>query len=268
MERLGGFASGASGHLVARVVSVSALSAELREAMWRLFERYYADVTCERFQHDLSEKQEVILLFDSGDRSMRGFSTLLCYEDHHRGRRFVAVYSGDTVIDEAYWGQRALQRRFVRWVVLQKLRRPFTPVYWFLITKGYKTYLLLSRNFPNYWPRHDRPTPDWESSLIDHLARSRFGDAWKPELGVLRFDSSLGRLREGVASVDASIIAAPDARFFVEKNPGHAVGDELCCIGRVGLDLWGAFTLRLLRRALAGTKTRARRIWAAAMAVL
>lgn len=254
------------GRLVGRVVPVPGLRAEDRDAMWRVFTKYYADVTRAKFEADLAEKQEVVILRDAADRSLQGFSTIQVYRREVHGRPFVAVYSGDTVLEEAYWGQTTLQKIFVAYLLRTKLKNPLVPVYWFLISKGYKTYLLLTRNMPTYWPRHDRPTPSLPAQVLDLLARDKFGDAWRPEQGILHFDVCQGRLKRGVAPIEAGLLAHPDIRFFVERNPGHADGDELCCLGEVDLAFPLMFPLKLLRRSVARFLTRARRLWADASA--
>jgi hypothetical protein len=37
-------------------------------------------------------------------------------------------------------------------------------------------------------------------------------------------------LRSGVAEITEQRLRDPHVRFFAERNPGHASGDELCCI--------------------------------------
>ena len=83
------------------------------------------------------------------------------------------------MIAQAYWGQKALQRVFTRYVVGVKLRHPLQRVYWFLITKGYKTYLLLSRYFPEYWPRPGVH----RFGIQDFTQRQCAGGAYRPENG-------------------------------------------------------------------------------------
>lgn len=235
--------------LAARTVPREALSPGDREAMWDLFARHYEAVTRAGFEADLADKSHVILLRPAGEERLAGFSTLTSFPVVVQGRTVVVVFSGDTVVDPAWWGQTALQRAFLAWVIRVWLARPRTPVYWFLISKGYRTYLLLTRNFPEHWPRYDRPTPAFQAALLDTVARARFGDAWDADRGVLRFATCAGRLREGVAPVDPGT-TAPDVRFFVARNPGHAEGDELCCLGRVDHRLWLFYMGRLARRAL------------------
>jgi len=224
--------------------------------MWALFEATYADVERARFERDLDGKSHVILLVDAADGAVRGFSTQRLFDVTVQGRVVQVLYSGDTVVDPAYWGQTALQRAFLRLGMTAALRRPFTPTYWYLISKGYKTYLLLARNFPEHWPRHDRPTPPWQAALLEALGTSLFPAAWQPSTGVLRHPAPLGRLREGVAPVEPSAVVHPDVSYFLERNPGHAAGDELCCLGHVGLDLWTHYTAKLVRRALLGRRPR------------
>src|SRR5688500_15810726 len=191
-----------SGKLEARTVRVAALDGATRDAMWDLYARHYDGVDRDAFRRDLSGKRAVIVARDSGDGSLQGFSTLTWSQHRVQGRRFVAVFSGDTIVAPEYGGQRALQNRFGQAITRVKLAHPHLPVYWFLITKGYKTYLLLTRNFPEHWPRHDRETPAWERAALDALARERFGDAWRPSEGVILAQGDAARLKEGVAPLD------------------------------------------------------------------
>lgn len=233
-------------------MAVGDLDAITRRDMWLLFSAYYEDVTHQAFRRDLAEKQHVILLRDSSDGTLQGMSTLSVTDAVVHGRAVVSIFSGDTVIAQAYWGQNALHLAFLRYLLRVKARRPLTPVYWHLISKGYKTYLLLTRNFPEHWPRVGRKTPPFAQALIDFLSSERFGDDYNPSSGLLEYEDK-GRLKEGVVPVDTSTELAPDVRYFLARNPRHADGHELCCVGRVdlGFVLVGAFrslTKRWLRR--------------------
>lgn len=241
-----------AGRLRARTVPVAAISPAEQQAMWALFSRIYEHVEHERFLSDLHEKDHVFVLVD-GDR-LAGFSTVQVQPVSVHGRTIVSVYSGDTVIDPAYHGQSALQWAFFRYIAATKLRNPHRMVVWFLISKGYKTYLLLTRNFPDHWPRRDQPVPGWARELIDTLAAGRFGPLYEPETLLLRMHGEHGRLRPDVAPVDGQ--ADPDIRYFVQANPGHAEGDELCCIGLVNARLVLGYPFKLLRRLLRGPSPR------------
>ena len=228
--------------ITATTVPVGRLTPAERDAMWAVFERYYEDVSRATFEADLAGKDHVILLRDGA--AVRGFSTVCTRPIEVEGHAIVSVYSGDTVLDERYRGQTALQRAFFWYVVGARLRNPTRMVVWFLISKGYKTYLLLTRNFATYWPRHDAPTPGWARALIVALARDRFGEALDEAALVLRV--AHGRLRRAVAPLDG--LDDPDIRFFARANPNHAQGEELCCVGVVDTAFILGFPLRVLRK--------------------
>lgn len=234
------------GRLGAETVPVSSLDAQTRAELWSLYQTYYERTDQARFDADLTEKHDIILLRDLSDGTLAGFSTLHQSQVTQDARRIHVIFSGDTIIAPAYHGQSALQRAFVAYILSVKWRARDEDVYWFLISKGYKTYLLLARNFLCYWPRHDTPTPPAAKSLLDALATSRFGAAYGPETGIVRFDPPGPRLRAEVAPLPGT--PAPDIAFFAATNPGHADGDELCCIGKVDLELGLAYARRLAHK--------------------
>ena len=240
-----------TGILRSKVISVQSLRADKLHDMWRVFSRYYDDIERARFESDLMKKNHIILLIDSGDKSMQGFSTLELIPGEVDDKKFLAIYSGDTIINEEYWGQTALQRAFTTYTLKRMVQNPTIPVYWFLISKGYKTYLLLSRNYVEHWPRWEEPTPPFQSAVIDLLSSSKFGDAWKRDLGVLKFEVPQGKLKGDVAPIDDELLRQfKDIKFFHEANPGHHKGDELCCLGRVNPAFIANFAARTTRKIL------------------
>jgi hypothetical protein len=237
-----------NGKLGSRRIAVSKLDSDTIAQMWSVFCGYYADISRDRFLADLNQKQFVLLLFDTGNRSVQGFTTIQVLQRQFAGKPYTVVYSGDTIITQAYWGQSALQGGFYRFLMALKLKNPLTPLYWFLISKGYKTYLLVSRSCPDYWPRHDRATPKHVLGIIDQLSTEKFAGDWKPELGVLQFATPAGKLKEGVAPIDDAALAYPDIRYFVERNPGHAQGDELCCLAAIDAKTGTSYVAKLTRK--------------------
>lgn len=240
--------------LRASIVPVSSLQEFQLAGMWKLFESYYADIEHNRFLSDLYAKDSVILI--TAGKEIAGFSTLKTYDREIGNRHVKVIYSGDTIVHRAYWGQTVLQKTFFSFLVSTYLKNPTKDVYWFLISKGYKTYCLLSRNFPNYWPRHDAATPAFETELLGDLATDMFGDSWKPELGVLKFEESLGSLKGNVAPITDDARKFADIRFFEQINAGHAQGDELCCLGKIDAQLMWSYPKKLVSRSLAALKQR------------
>ncbi|TNF26563.1 MAG: hypothetical protein EP329_21005 [Deltaproteobacteria bacterium] len=221
-----------SGKASVRRVAVAALSSAQIDAMWRLYEEFYANVDRASFDADLAGKDFVLLGTDSGSGELAGFSTVLFFEVVHEGRRVGFYFTGDTVFHPRYWGQKGLHwatlREWIRW----KLRHPTTPLYWYLICSGHRTYLSLVRNFPTHWPHHLRPTPAFELGLLDVIGR-RFGEAWHPERGLIAVDGPQPVLKAEVAPITAELRALPEIELFLRLNPGHAEGDELAMIALV-----------------------------------
>lgn len=203
-----------------------------RDEMYALFSHYYDQTSRARFDEDLERKDHVILLYDH-ERRIQGFSTMKhlvirCGNKRHRG-----LFSGDTVVAEAFWGQRVLGKLFLRHLFLEKAKHPLEPYWWMLISKGYKTYLLMANNFAEHYPRYETPTPGAAQEILDVFASELFGPAYCRQTGLIEFEHSLGQLKPGVAHIDAEMLENPRIRFFVEHNRGWQRGTELACIARM-----------------------------------
>ena len=199
--------------------------------MYGLLQYTYDSTDPERFERDLYAKDDVILLVHPVTDSIHGFSTLRYLEREVNGELVDCVYSGDTVIDRAYWGQKVLGRAFLMELFKRRLRRPLRPLYWMLISKGYKTYLLMANNFDEHWPRWETTTPTREQAILDALAGELFGSDYHAPTGVVRFAESMGHIKPGLADVTTELVRSrPRVAFFERRNPGWRGGDELVCL--------------------------------------
>ena len=171
----------------------------------RMFELMQANYDCVdegSFADDLAWKDEVLVLFDA-DEAIQGFSTLALNPKACGAEDYDVLYSGDTIINPTHWGNQELVRGFCR-AAGEIFAARGRPLYWYLLSKGYRTFLYLPLFTHEYYP--SEPTPDSEReavlrSIADQCSRRLFGDAWKPDLGVLRFSASHGQLKsDGVDS--------------------------------------------------------------------
>ncbi|WP_420127463.1 hypothetical protein [Longimicrobium sp.] len=208
------------------------IDARTRNAAFALFRAHYEGADQARFERDLGEKQRVILLRDHGG-ALRGFSTVLYRDVRVGARNATMVFSGDTVIDRSCWGQKRLQSAFAGLLFRLKLRHPDRPLYWFLISKGWRTYLLMANHFPRAVPRWDLAEPPELRAALDLFATERFGAEYDAAAGIVRYATPHERVRDGVAPVEGDLLANPHIRFFVERNPGHADGEELACLAQI-----------------------------------
>jgi hypothetical protein len=231
--------------LRASIVSVADLRAEDKARMFTLMREYYDAVTEETFQTDLARKDFVILLRDRA--SLQGFSTLVSLRVTVGGKTVYGVFSGDTVIEKQYWGQQALPVAFLRRMFREKLKRPFTTLYWLLISKGYKTYLMMANNFAEHFPRYEMNTPPDRRAIVEAFYLKLFPEHYDPATGLIRFPASACRLKSGVAEISNEMTASnPRIAFFEKANPEWRNGVELACLARMTL----ATPLRYAAKAL------------------
>ncbi len=251
--------------LVAEVLPVRSVKEFERAKMFQLFARYYEHVSYEQFCTDLAAKDDVIVLRD-GEGQVQGFSTLVAVRLEVGGKTHHGVFSGDTVVDRAHWGQKALGVAFLKYLLVKKLRHPLRPLWWFLISKGYKTYLLMANNFGEHYPSADAPTPAWARGLIDAFGATHFGTAYDPQAGLIRFERSLGQLRPHVAPITERERADPRIALFERLNPTWSEGTELCCLARMTWSMpfvyalkkqWQRVRALVAPRPAAGAPTRA-----------
>ena len=216
--------------LAGRVIDRREVRAGLEEKMITLLASHFGGVDRATFRDDLARKSAVILLEDE-TRALRGFSTLQIYTSMAPGRPVTIIYSGDTIVDRSCWGSHALAKTWIH-CVREAAADAATDVYWLLITSGYRTYRFLPVFFRSFYPRFDEQTPPCQRTLLDAIARERFGDRFDADAGIVRFP------RPQILAGD--LLDVPEGRtkdahvtFFLEHNPGFVSGDELVCLTRI-----------------------------------
>lgn len=237
-----------STNLHGKVVPVSDISNSERDRMFTLMSENYDGIKRETFERDLFEKSDVILLTDSNDYKIQGFSTLVVLEELVRGVTTRALFSGDTIIDKKYWGDTELESHWGKYAFSLIDKNPGVPLFWFLMSKGYKTYRFLPVFFNEFYPRHDRQTPDYEQEVLDTFARAKFHDAYIPSLGIINLNGSKDRLKPGIADIDEKRLKNPHVKYFVEKNPHWMNGNELACIVKLTKDNFNKMAYRVINK--------------------
>jgi hypothetical protein len=231
-----------------RRVDIADLDSGDRCRMFQLFERYFACANRTDFETDLSEKDWVILLMDSERGRLCGFSTQQLVSACCEGGPVKALFSGDTIVDLEYRFETALMREWGRLAMELAESTAPDPLYWFLISKGYRTYRFLPVFFREFFPRFDAETPAATNRIIDGLAGSLFADAYDPRRGLLMAWPSKNRLRPRYAGVSEHRRRDHHVRFFLDRNPDYRIGDELCCLARIHIDNFTPAALRLIDR--------------------
>lgn len=222
--------SNRSGQLSARFVPLHRIHIRQVKEMYGIFKAHYDHTDVETFMADLSKKDGAILLREQETGRIVGFSSIVTLPVGKNGSKGSGVFSGDTIVMPEYWGSRALHFAFIRHIIRLKLRKPTSPLFWLLISKGYKTYLLMANNFDRYYPHPEERCEEFEP-LVKSYCDKLFPGTYDPEKKVLDFGESAQRLRSGVAGVTDDLAReVPKVRFFQERNPTWNRGTELPCI--------------------------------------
>ena len=176
---------------------------------------------------------------------------MMSYDVQMEGRAIRAIFSGNTIIDRDHWGGQELVRTFGRFFASVKRQRSDLPLYWFLICSGFRTYLYLPLFYQEFFPRYDRPTPRFESELIDTLGRLKFPGEYCN--GIVHVDSPRECLRDDLAIPSAAKMRNPHVRFFVEQNRDYRRGNELVCVAEYSLSNTRGLANKTAREVLDGT---------------
>lgn len=227
------------------------------KAMHSLFSGFYENADEATFLRDLSRKDGAILVRDRKTKALRGFTTVKKVPLWDGERDAIGVFSGDTILDPSCWGDRTLKDAFTRYLLSLWLTSFGTPLYWLLISKGYKTYMLLAKNFVNYHPRPDGASDPKLARLVQAYSDKLFPGKYDRKRGILDFGEGAQRLREEVAPITPDMRRAdPVINFFEQLNPGWHQGHELPCVAEISISLLKPYLKKEGRKSSSSTAPR------------
>ena len=233
--------------LVPTVCSPQALSEADRENMLSLMNRYYHNVKPAKFLQDLMDKDFVICLratledhpvkrHNAQLGTVLGFSTQKVFVHDFNGNPCRILFSGDTIVSREHWNSPLLARAWGR-LVMRLIGESPMPLYWLLLSKGYRTYRFLPLFFHNYAPSSQGLDNVELDGMRHALTRHLFGLAYNPETFTVSgraIDNYF--LRTGVADIDQARLCDRNVRRFLHLNPSYNEGDELSCIAPLTVD--------------------------------
>ena len=233
--------------LRASIVGQSLIGADDRDRMLDLHRRYFDNVRRDVFLRDMAAKDWVIVLRDAAG-TVAGFSTIRFVSLRVADEDCLFLFSGDTVVDQKHRQCGVLAGAFGH-VMLHALEEyPTSRCYWYLISKGYRTYRFLPLYFRRFYPSPERPTPSRYSRLLGAIGHRLFGDAYDGSTGIVRHAGLGDRLAREGCDVPRGRSADPHVRYFARRNPHYAQGDELACIADVATDNFGRTCWRVIER--------------------
>ena len=194
---------------------------------------------------DLENKTEILLVFH--ENVLIGFTTLQLYDYQWQNSKIQIIYSGDTIVDKAHWGQQALAFAWIE--NLGKLRRERSdiPLYWFVIVKGHRTYKFLPTFGKSFYPHWSIDRSDLKP-LIDALATQKFGADYCAKTGLVKFSESRGHLKSEIAFPTAEEKTKDAVNFFLKLNPDYISGHELVCLCEITEENMKPLTKRIFNK--------------------
>ena len=229
----------------ARFVPVSLVDQATRAQMAKIYLTCYDGSSRAIFLGDLDTKDEGLLVHAADE--LIGFTTWRTFEYSWEGRGIRVVYSGDTVVDRAHWGQQSLAFAWISRMGALKREQPDTPLFWFLLVKGHRTFRYLAAFGKSFHPHWSDDRSDLKG-LADALAKDMFPSDYNPATGVVEFERSRGHLKSHLALPTPEELDREGVRFFLERNPGFQRGHELVCLCEVEEHNMKPLTLRLFRK--------------------
>lgn len=193
------------------------------------------------FEASLRAKHELVMLRD-GAGALVGMGAVELLELDGA----TIIHVGNTAFADETRGQSHVQRLGFRYFLRAKARHPLRPVYLAYTTFSWRTYLMLARNFARSWPRREQSLPEREGALYRQLGARLLGERFEPDTGLVR--NLDRRLRADIAALPEMLANDPDARFFVERNPGYASGDAVLCLAPLDARNWWSVARRASRR--------------------
>lgn len=229
--------------LYGKLIPIEDLTAGDTARMLRLMQAFYDGMESDAFYKDLLDKDSCILLRDENG-VIQGFSsqkalTLQLPEGSVRG-----VFSGDTIIHPNHWGSLELHKIFARHFF--RYAEECGEFYWFLISKGYKTYRILPTFFRSFYPSCAGPVPEREARIMAALGARLYPGDYNPATGVVEYRYAKDRLRAGIADITPQHQRDEHIAYFLKRNPGYARGNDLVCLASLTKDNLRARTRTML----------------------
>lgn len=224
------------------IIKVEEITDKNKFRMFEIMESVYYGTSFEKFANDLANKNYILVLYDN-DNLIQGFTTIQIYDEFFEENPAKIIYSGDTVIDKDARGDIELMRAWWRFSFEIQQKYKSHKVYWFLISKGWRTYKFLPLFLKDFYPNANKTTPANIQIFMDKISQEKFGDLYKE--GII-YPKNPDYLKSGLDDVPNHKKNDKDVLFFLEKNPEYYKGNELVCFAELHPENLTKAGLRLL----------------------
>ena len=164
--------------LKSNVIKVDEITYQNKLRMFNIMERVYYGTTFEKFTKDLANKNNILMLYDNNNL-IQGFTTIQIYDEKFEGKPVKILYSGDTVINKEARGDIELMRAWWRFSFDIQQKYKTCDVYWFLISKGWRTYKFFPLFLKEFYPSINKTTPKNIQNFMDKISQDKFGNLYR-----------------------------------------------------------------------------------------
>jgi hypothetical protein len=225
---------------------IDELDAATKASMADLLGQHFVGATPNVFDKDLADKTHAVVLLDDKDKLM-GFSTFAIYTaTGPDGAPATIVCSGDTIVATQARRSSILLSVWIQAVHKLHAKTKNVNLYWLLMTSGYRTYRFLPVFVKSYYPGIGQTCDAAMIDCMHRLAAQRWADQYEPELGIVRLVDAQP-LQPHLREVPAGRKTDPHIAFFLDRNPGHACGEELVSLAKLNVSNLTPAGLRMLR---------------------
>lgn len=225
---------------------------ELSRRLYEVHQRVFAGVSAEAFHRHVVEppaEATVIQLYLAGDGAIIGYCAVHRYTRRLGGRK-VIVLRAEAGLRPEYRGRGATYGFGMTLALIEKLRHPFTPVYYLGTLVHTSSYHLFCKYFPRLYPHPDLETPTDMQTTARALADS-FPDPAVSDDDPLVRDVGWVTIETAQEKALNRTSEQRDIQFFRARNPGYPLGHGLVVVVPITVgNIAAALLSRLHERAL------------------
>jgi len=238
------------------VVEVKELTPRDRLNMFALMQKCFENIQSEAFEADLNAKWLVVQVHDPASGKLVGFSTQVMLRALVGKTPIQALFSGDTVVLPSHWGDPALAHEWGQLALQLIDKHESERLYWFLTSKGFRTYRYLPLFFRQYYPKvNEKPKVSEKhneyAAAIHAFGQLVGGSRYDPVRQIIQATPAKDYVRRGISEPGTRAHRDPHVRFFLDQNPGYAQGDELCCLAPLSRENFTRAAFRVINANLA-----------------
>jgi len=225
--------------------------------IWIIRRAYWPEDTIEHYARKMKKANcTFVLLRDTTDGSLRGIYTEAVHEGEIDGKKYKALYLGNTFMYTYYRGSITIAMTmftsFLRhWWGTPRGVRSFIV----FCAATYKPYLVAAHSYPDLYPtyqNHDSMKAKTFKAVISQVMEKVYPKYWDPEIFKLKMPvESLD-----LAPIKDEYLGDPDIQFFKDRNPNYMKGECMACVFPInGFSVLRTIVTVILRTGLFPKKT-------------